>query len=206
MGWQALTLLAYLTFTSLNLVNLDPGSTPDQMQARLALMALRATVPVLESDMPYVLGTESESLSSSDEILARLALAPKPMTCAARVSSGAIRFDCHSMEDLAELERHFEAERKGMLALRRFLSTVADNVDDASPLVVRSGGTEILIPLGLFEAWELNYRIEGSLVVVDPPDGPAAALGAVALVRFDRASKLTWSLEEGREAPNERDP
>ena len=159
-----------------------PASDLGALQARLTLIALRASVPTGEqaSVSEWVLLPE-HTIFTRESLLAFLIRQPKPLECRARSVDGRMEVKC---QPPAQLTRFAFNKQGAAETARRIRSSYPDIADPALLIVGRE--ESMVVPLSAYELWASQYFVDhcGETSDWGPAPNEAQTVGAQALIRL----------------------
>jgi len=184
----------------------------DVQAARLALMALRGTLPAYEPlDDDRVRIVPDSAVLSSDEAASLLASMPKPLLCYAEKVRGVLVVECElGMESepsdgrIGEIHRHFLSDAD-------LLEQIVERYGDEDHLFAAFSGTEtLLVSFSTLRRWLRDYQIDFSnhrvddafnpLVTDDPQYREARRRGAKGILQLSSPARGVTTLG-GRHYP-----
>jgi hypothetical protein len=196
------------------------ADAPEYLAARLALLALRASVGKdipLEPDRVALNGAPATSVDAAAHMLALL---PKPTLCSGDVEAGVLSVRCLALDDAdPDAQRSFHFHRKDDAEQGGFMGWLEDRYGPGDHAVVIFGrGERLEVTLSVVELWHAHYEIqdvsyrgddvENPLCDDEPEYREARSLGARALLSFSspadsRGSGVTFTLPLSESATTE---
>jgi hypothetical protein len=181
--------------------------TPAFLAARLALLALRATIDqstALAADR--VLLDAANAPMSTVEAAQLLAAKPKPLFCNAEASDDTLVVSCRTLAEADANESHwFQRKRRNDEDRGGFMGYLEERYGPADHLVAAFGRAESLVlPHSVADRWSREYEIRGASFAADDVDNPLAqsdaayidarARGAVGILRFGSSENMCSEL------------
>ena len=175
----------------------------DEDAARIALLALGATIPKWEAlDDRRVRIEPVNAILSVDAATRFLASMPKPLICTAEALNGTLVVECELVAEAAVLDqRIFEERQKNEEAGGGPLSEIVEREGDGDvPVAVVGKADSIVVPLAAARSWSRDYEIPYSICRVDdahPPTRTRTA-GAKGVLRFSSHADYVETMDGRR--------
>jgi hypothetical protein len=184
----------------------------DEQAARLALMALRGTLPAYEPlDEERVRIVPDSALLSIEEAARLLASMPKPLVCYGDDVRGTLVVECELAARSAPLDRRIFESHGHLLADDDPLELIVERYGEEDHLfAVFSGSDSLLVSFAALRLWFRDYQIDFSyyraddafnpLVTNDPQYDEARRRGAKGILQLSSPSRDVTTLG-GRHFP-----
>ena len=166
-----------------------------ELSARIALLALRASLPEGRREVPRSFAFLPLTQDVSVEDAARkLKLLPKPLRCEASVIGDSVSVRCTSVTQPQEVQFSLDGAQRDIVSFGEAVMKVAP-APIADPLVVLRGSSEsLVVPWSSVARWFRDYSVPHS-IRFDPADSEARAQGACAVLSFFPIGIIHWSQE-----------
>lgn len=140
-----------------------PDVSPEFLAARLALLALRASIPESRRlDGDRVLLAPSSSPISADAAAEMLAAKPKPLFCDATARERTLVVHCRTQAEASTLARALHATMQYPAEWGGFMGYLQQRYGPGDHLVAVFGREEsLLAPRTVVDRWSRDYEIEG---------------------------------------------
>ncbi len=183
-----------------------PRDLPAEEQAaRLALMALRGTIPSYEPLDDRVRIAPDDALLSTNAAARLLASLPKPLICCGESVRGSLVVECELVAEAKPLDRRIYERHKHRFVDDDPLGDVIEHYGEGDHLFAAfSGSASLLITLAAVRCWLHDYQIDFSdyladdacnpLLTDDPQYDEARRLGAKGILQLSSPARHVTTL------------
>jgi hypothetical protein len=184
----------------------------DEQAARLALMALRGTLPAYEPlDDSRVCIAPDNAVLSTDEAMRFLALMPKPLICYGDLVRGTLVVECELAPESSRLDRRIFERHRHLFEDADPLEQIVERYGDEDHLFAAFSGSEsLLVSFAAVRRWLRDYQIDfcdyraddafNPIVTDDPQYDEARRRGAKGILQLSSPSRHVTTMG-GRHFP-----